>query len=48
LYSYSQGKWAIPPLSIVKTAETTGEKLVSKKELIQNLAERFEKDLTSS
>lgn len=48
LYSYSQGKWAIPKLAEVKTAATTGEKLVSKKELIQNLAARFEKDLTSN
>lgn len=48
LYSYSQGKFAIPKLTDVKTAATTGEKLASKKELIQGLANRFEKELATN
>ena len=41
LYFFSRGKWAIPKLWEVKSAEIKGSDLVLKKESIQKLAQRL-------
>lgn len=41
LYSFSQGKWAIPKFWKVKRAEIVGSELVKKKVLLENLAKKI-------
>jgi len=42
LYSFSQGRWAIPKFWKVKKAEIVGSDLVKKKELLKGLVSRLE------
>lgn len=42
LYSFSQGRWAVPKFWKVKKAVIIGRELVNKKEVIQRLVERME------
>ncbi len=42
LYSFSQGKWAIPKFWKVKKAEIVGSDLVKKKEFLEGLVSRLE------
>jgi len=41
LYSFSKGKWALPKFWKVKRAEITGSDLVTKKEILEELARKI-------